>query len=294
MSFPILGSKNEDRSQFSQQTPKGRRREKIFEIPSESENPRTISQAWLPIKTLRNEFKFNDNYTKNINELKKYYCGWRKVRGDGNCYYRAVITSFLLKIFHPSSPLEKIGQFLELLPKFELDYPYEFIEAKQKITEYILGSYNSSLNGYESRIECFRLLNNILQDEKFDLNLIRFTRLLSHYALSVSHRTNLACFLLEEEMETMCTRILTMGTEAEGIELSVCPLGLGITVRQVNVFTNLLYNTFPDETDTGNSLAQVHIICKSRGHYDILYSTEDLEKEGFNLKEGCYFLKIVN
>lgn len=291
MTSPISGFKNGNQSQPNQQRPKGRRKEKLFEIPSEFENPKTISQVWFPIKTLRNEFKFNDLYVKNINELKEKYCGWRKVRGDGNCYYRAVITSFLLKIFHPSYSLEKIAQFLQLLPKNELDYSYEFIEAKQKITEYLFKSYNSCLNGYESRIECFRILNQSLQDVEFDLNLIRFTRLLSHYALIITHRTNLASFLLEEEIPTICSRILSMGTEAEGIELSVCPLGLGISVKQVNVFKTLLYNTFPDETDTGDNLARVNIICKSRGHYDILYSTEDMEKEGFCLKEGCYFLK---
>ncbi|OMJ79151.1 hypothetical protein SteCoe_20898 [Stentor coeruleus] len=287
--YSSSGFVNEVEDQIDQRGQK--RKIRFFDIPLEHEIPKTLSQTWLPIKVLKNEFRFNNTYIKNITELKSEYCGWRKVRGDGNCYYRAVIASFLLKIFHPLSPLNKIYQFLQSLPKNELDYPSEFIQAKEKITEYISQLYNSSMHGYENRIECFRFLNNSLQDQEFDLNLIRFTRLLSHYAFTVTHHSRFADFFIADEILTISANILAMGTEAEGIELSSCPLGLGITVRQVNIFANLLYNTFPDETDSGDSLTKVNIICKSRGHYDILYSTEDMEKEKYCLREGCYNLK---
>ena len=40
------------------------------------------------IDSLLEEFKFNDEMTLKIAEMKNSYDGWWPVRGDGNCYYR--------------------------------------------------------------------------------------------------------------------------------------------------------------------------------------------------------------
>ena len=50
----------------------------------------------LPINTLRSEFKFSDIHKKAIREkVEPRYSYWRKIRGDGNCYYRAVYVHYI-------------------------------------------------------------------------------------------------------------------------------------------------------------------------------------------------------
>lgn len=270
----------------------------IYGIPDEEAIPKTISENWFSLKNLENEFRFKPSYVKNIKELKKEYCGWRKVRGDGNCYYRAVVSSYMLKIFHPSKNDIDIYEFLKRLQNIGEDYPQDFIEAKIKISEFITELYRNRMASYENKVECFDELNKMLQVLSFDLHLIKFTRLLSHYALSVEYKDQITPFMIEEEVESTKRRTLTMGTEAEGVELIACPLSLGIVVKQVNIFeTVLLYNIFPDKTNEENDEnkpkieeTKVNIICKSRGHYDILYSIKDMEVECFCLMDGSYYI----
>lgn len=44
-----------------------------------------------PLSTLAEEFKFNASFQRRVKSLEeKGYAGWRRIRGDGNCFYRAV------------------------------------------------------------------------------------------------------------------------------------------------------------------------------------------------------------
>ena len=74
----------------------------------DSEIVDTISKTWLPMDSLMNEGKFKPSFVKNINVLSRDYTAWRRVRGDGNCYYRAVMSNYILKIFYHSSDKERI------------------------------------------------------------------------------------------------------------------------------------------------------------------------------------------
>ena len=44
---------------------------------------------------LRDDYKYNKEMREQIEALADHYCGFRPIRGDGNCYYRAVGFSFL-------------------------------------------------------------------------------------------------------------------------------------------------------------------------------------------------------
>ena len=48
------------------------------------------------LANLRSKYsEASDVMTKRIQILGQKYCGWRPIRGDGNCYYRAVLYSLL-------------------------------------------------------------------------------------------------------------------------------------------------------------------------------------------------------
>lgn len=62
--------------------------------------PDTISKFWIDLHKMKEIGKFNENFKNNVDFLhRKGFAGWKKSRGDGNCYYRAVMSSFLDAIF---------------------------------------------------------------------------------------------------------------------------------------------------------------------------------------------------
>jgi hypothetical protein len=59
------------------------------------------------LSTLMNEDKYNKLFCKHIKSLETNYVGFQRIRGDGNCYYRAVIYG-LLEVIVQSKQWEKI------------------------------------------------------------------------------------------------------------------------------------------------------------------------------------------
>ena len=253
--------------------------------------PATISKCWLPMKTIKEERKFNTLYISNIEKLMKDFVAWKKCRGDGNCYYRAVITIYIIKIIHPKAPSHHLGSFLEFIYAIEPGYAQsqDDLTAIAYIKEYFTAIWNSFLEPNE-RISAFIDLNSQLQNIAFDLQLIRVSRMISMKTLNVHQRDDdISPYLIDGEFDICYRRISTMGLEAEGMDLKILPLGLGIEVTQINVFDIILTNHYPEQDNTGNKL-KVNIICKSKGHYDSIYMKSELEAEGYNLKKAKYFL----
>ena len=254
--------------------------------------PATISKCWLPMKTIKVERQFNNLYRSNIEKLMKTIVAWKKCRGDGNCYYRAVITNYIIKIIHPKAPSHHLGSFLEFIYAIEPGYAQsqDDLTAITYIKEYFITIWNIFLVP-NNRISAFINLHSQLQDIPFDLQLIRVSRMISMKTLNIhQHDDDISPYLLDGEFETCYRRISTMGLEAEGMDLKILPLGLGIEVTQINVFDAILTSHYPEQDNTGNKL-KVNIICKSKGHYDSIYLKSELENEGYNLKKATYFLK---
>jgi Peptidase C65 Otubain len=250
---------------------------------------KTISKTWMSFESLRDELKYNPVYQKNIWELNRNYSAWRKVRGDGNCYYRAVISSYMLKIFHFASPKVHIFQLIALIQNIPMKGVDEiYLNAKNYIKNYLVRLY-SQPRTLTNLIEIFKKVNQDLQDEEFDLNLIRVARLISYLAIKDNQKfSNIAPFFIDNDIDSLSEGILTMGREAEGIELALLPLGLEIYVRQINIFEKILINTYPDETLKDNTI-MVNIICKMRGHYDMIYEIEEMEYQEYCIQEGAYY-----
>lgn len=256
----------------------------------------TISPNWLELKTLQDEFKYNDNYRNNIQSLTNKYCAWKKVRGDGNCYYRAVMSTYITKIFHFNQHENRIFQLIGLLESFSLcqmdsDYKDSIIAVLETIKEL----YLKSLKSIESKIEVFKEVCQLLQKIEFDRHLVATSRIISYITLNSEQGDSIKPFLTESELESINTRILTMNTEAEGVELSLCPLALKITVNQVNIFDKIIFNAFPVDLEgmVDNEVKPiVDIISKSRGHYDALYSIKDMEEDDYCLEKMQYCCDI--
>lgn len=259
--------------------------------PYKFETIKTIGYYWEHISTLRDEFKYSDVYKANIDRLKKTYCGWKRVRGDGNCYYRSVISTYFQKIFHFNQPESYISDFIDSLTR--IGYADNgYIEEFQYILNTVKDLYYKKVNsGFSAKVDIFFYVLDILQDENFDLTLIKVARTIS-YQLLISDKDEFSNFMQPDEWDSLIYGIMDMGREAEGIELMLLPKALNIEVVQINIFNEkILESKYPDETSNGDKL-KISIISKSRGHYDALYSNQDMEDEDYSLKYGGYMVDI--
>lgn len=250
--------------------------------------PSTISECYIPLRKIRFEKQYNQLYQNNITKLMSQFSAWKKSRGDGNCYYRSVTTSFLIKLFFYKTPDHKIQEFLQKLVEIYQSNMY------MKFNPEILNFYHEINNLFETRktndyskIRSFEIIHEKLQIVQFDQQAILISRIISHYTL-VMNSQKYAEYLLEGEYECLLANIMEMGREAESHELHFLPEGLNIEVTQINIFDTLLKNHYPEEDQTGTKL-KVSIISKSKGHYDCLYSIAELESEGYNLRERAYY-----
>ena len=258
----------------------------------DSEIVDTISKTWLPMDSLMNEGKFKPSFVKNINVLSRDYTAWRRVRGDGNCYYRAVMSNYILKIFYHSSDKERINQLIVLLEGIQGEFPDEFIAAKEYFIDYLKQHFGNR-ESIEARVESFKNVNQWLQVKEFDLNLVRIARVISVDAFQ-NKFDDYSAFMLDDEKAEFCGHLLKMGREAEGLELFLLPLGLGICVEQINLFENLLRTFYPNEEEgRKKEKVKITIICKNKGHYDMLYPVQVMENEEYNIRLGRYHYPLT-
>ena len=262
----------------------------IFELVDEG-IVKTISKCWLSMKTLKDEAKYNQTYVQNIDKLSIPFVCWRRVRGDGNCYYRAVITNYILRIFHYYQHKNRIYQLIVILNGLSGNVPSDFVEARDWMAGYLSQIYNSRDN-IQIRKDAFLNVNQWLQDEEFDLRLVKVARFISYYTF-MNNFGEYADFMLEDEKGAFVEKLLMMGKEAEGMELLLLPLGLGIYVEQINIFSNLLYSYYPSEPTDADKI-KISIICKMQGHYDMLLTVQEMEDEEYNIGEGIYYYDPVH
>ena len=153
----------------------------------------------------------------------------------------------------------------------------------------LLMEYQKILNNSNYRPQALLKIHDLLQDTAFDDCLIKVARLLAYHALLTKKgNENIFPFVIEEEVSEILNGILKFGQEAEGLELFLLPLELDIEVNQINLFESIVYNHYPFQ-DTGNTKLKVFIICKSRGHYDTLYSKQQLEDDQYIWKEFAFY-----
>lgn len=246
----------------------------------------TISPFWIPIEVMQGFGNFNPVFKSNIKKLhtEKRVIGWKKSRGDGNCYFRAVATRYveiIHKFYNPLSYIRTFGDIIErTLKKIEgIEIPQEFLYAAHEILVF-LG--HTSKNKVLDPINTFLYVLKQFEDPTFDLNLVRLARLIT-YATFLNNYQNeeFQSFMIDNQ--STVNSIMTMGEEAEGLTLLFLPLGLGCQVVQFNVFQEINVQEYPN----AKSNITIHIVRRA-GHYDILYTIQEMEIEQFDFLKGTY------
>ncbi|OMJ81574.1 hypothetical protein SteCoe_4005 [Stentor coeruleus] len=233
-------------------------------------------------------YPFNTTFTSNVDNLKRErnIAAWKRSRGDGNCYFRAVITSYYDIIHKPYSPIEDLENFKEILSGLDLSYPniYEFKEARDEI----LKSLDESIyiKKSKSKIDAYEYALENMQNEKFDINLVKVSRFITACTLIEVKDSDEFFPYLIDGYEGFLHEMMEMGKEGGELTLILLPTKLNIQVIQfMYLDKDIVVQKFPDQVKKNSKVIS---IVRRGGHYDILYSKQSLELDFCNLSNGSF------
>lgn len=252
------------------------------------EYPETVSKFWLKIDDMKMMYINNPHFVKNIDYLKdklKIYA-WKRSRGDGNCYFRAVITSYLEKISKPYAPSSYLINFQNILKSLTLDDAInEYHVAHSRVSEFI--STLISKKTSNEHFEVFKLVLTKIQDPEFDLDLVRISRLVAYSELLKSQEDpNFSVFFIDG-IDSIVYDILEMNREGGDFTLVFLPKGLNAQIIQYMFLDteNRSVQYFPEKS--AGDLITISLVRRSC-HYDILCDLQEIELDQCDIDKGSY------
>lgn len=266
---------------------------------------------WEPLVTLAEEFRYNQNFKQKVGMLlRDGYKGWRRIRGDGNCFYRAVGYAVLEHLIRCEAEPRKIktGELHQKFSKLVLPHDSaeqlahaEFLARLEILRD--TGEWEPFNFGNEGaspkRAKPLESLYQSLVDpnETLDLAVIRALRIitanfLTEHANDADINEGLSFEMIVTQdynsTEDFCKRVvLPMGVEAESLILTALPHALGLSLRvvfldrQVPASGKLVTIDYPKDPCADEAGPSVHIQLRP-GHYDLLYLSKDSESTSYS------------
>ena len=221
----------------------------------------------LPIRSLANCSRFNQQLTEKALSLSSRYTHWRKARGDGNCYYRSVAIGYLEYLSRNSTPLTLFANFYMkvydqrevVIPDELAGYYREFLSPFKK-----LYSQKKAGQGLQGLQEC-------LQDPHFDLGSVAVFRCLALYAFNqLKDHPDYSPFLIEGTGDAISADIVTMGKEAEGLVFQAMAIALDAKIVHITLSSASSCRDDTFQPLTPGEKVVLHLLLRP-GHYDVLY-----------------------
>lgn len=195
--------------------------------------PETISQIWLRIEDMKSLYPSNQNFQSNVKKILNEHqiiC-WKRSRGDGNCYFRAVISTYFLSICKPYSPIEFLSNFYNYVQTLITNPAnYEYKEAKAFILKHLAELCNLKSSGQNFQV--FELALNLTKNCEFDLNMVRISRLAVCNEILRAQSDDDCSVLFIDEIYPILFDVLQMGKEAGDHSLIFLPKAIEIQVVQ--------------------------------------------------------------
>ena len=225
----------------------------------------------LPISILLDDYKSNQEYSSSIKEVTDKYKHIRKVRRDGNCFYR----SFIYRIFEYicmkndkslyEHIIKKISESKELIKKN--GYDWDFISDFYNI---FYMEFHHCFNSLEKKgISVREYLDNLFSDKEKGNYLIYFIRFC--IAAFLKENSFLYEVYVDGPFENWITReVEAIDHEADQIQIMACVnyFDIGVKIVYLHPYKNEVMKFPEDKSDD-----QIFIIVLfTPGHYDLLYT----------------------
>jgi len=224
----------------------------------------------LPINSLLDDYKNNNEYSNSIKEITNKYKSIRKVRRDGNCFYR----SFIYRLFEYICM--KNNQNLYNQIKKKITDAKDLIERNGYDWTFIKDFYNIfytqfyyTFNSLEAKHTTVRdYLDALFSDKEAGNYLIYFIR----YCIAAYLKEN--SFLYEVYVDMpfqnwITNEVEAIDHEAEQIQIMACVnyFDIGVKIEYLNPRKNEVMK-FPEDKPDNDIFITVLF---TPGHYDILY-----------------------
>lgn len=251
------------------------------------------------LETLAEEFGYSERYRKKVDDLlKRGYHGWRRVRGDGNCFYRSFGFGLLEQIITADREKQKAwaSSFLSQLESVKLEdelHQEAHCSLVSRVARLRDGFGWEDVSSGETSVTQKSLLYSSIADARtsiLDLALIRALRALtSRFLLANADNEeilnglspNIVCLSQGyESIEDFCNKVvIPMGECAETVAINamVFSTGVKLSIAMLETQQDLTdicfenvephsYSSLPNGIDP----PRVHIQFRV-AHYDLLY-----------------------
>ncbi|KAJ8288915.1 hypothetical protein COCON_G00015740 [Conger conger] len=212
----------------------------------------------LDIVTLRIEHP-EDEKTK---EIWEHYSSIRRIKGDGNCFYRGLIFGHLELLLQNERGMQIFKDELIQTGKELLlaGFPESSFED-------ILNTFVSVLERTEADNQDSTLLK-IFNDQCISDRMVQYLRLLTSAYLQ-NHSEFFQHFVEAPSLKSYCTQeVETMAMECDHVEIIALSEALGLSIHIVSMEAgdgHLIHHTIPE-----GAIPSLHLLYKT-AHYDILY-----------------------
>mmetsp|Transcript_12190 Transcript_12190/g.22476 ORF Transcript_12190/g.22476 Transcript_12190/m.22476 type:complete len:643 (-) Transcript_12190:15-1943(-) len=239
-----------------------------------AEDLRYPLSAPQPVSVLKEDFPYAKNLVRKASELTQQgYTHLRKVRGDGNCFYRATFIGWVEALWQaPKTSAPLLRRWPEASLFGELQTVYEELKP---LLEVVGGNPDAAPE----------LLHRLLVDVRYDLCGIALIRLLvasflEEQALRASDESSaLGAAMAVQVAEYgnvenfLAAEVLPLGQEAEGTMLIAAATQLKARVH-IAAFDSapgpLAEHTYPSEDFSSPRGLAIRLLFRP-GHYEVLY-----------------------
>ena len=223
----------------------------------------------LPISKLTEEYKSNEEYLKSIENISKKYKTYRKVRRDGNCFYR----SFIYRLFEQACIrndkvlFEKIKQKIIESKKLTEKNGYEWAVV-QDFYEIFLKEFNECFNSLSEGIIPREYLDKLFSDNEKGNYMIYFIRFCLAAYLK-ENKDNYKSYIEIDFDEWIRKEVEAIDHVADQIQIMACVnyFDVGVKIEYLNKFKNEVVKLPENKPDNEFFI----YLLFSPGHYDILY-----------------------
>ena len=240
------------------------------EIKAEIEKTTPLISEELDIKVLLKDYEENLEYANSVKIITEKYKYIRKVRRDGNCFYRAYIYRLFeyicIKNNHRlyNEMLKKIEGIKDLTKKN--GYDWILVEDFYNV---FYGEFCSCFNSFRNNGVSVRdYMDNLFSDKDKGNYLIYFIRFC--IASYLKENRMLYEVYIEGDFDTWIRKeVEAIDNEADQIQIMACVnyFDIGVKIEYLNKLKNEVVK-FPEDKSDQDIFIEVLF---TPGHYDILY-----------------------
>jgi hypothetical protein len=252
----------------------------------DDEYPKTISKARLTVEKMREIYPNSKVYLRSVDFVSMRFEGWRKCRGDGNCYYRALGAAYIEHLARQTTSVSELDDFISNLAAGQ-GYYRPIKGFSEDNSDFCRRVGELRANKVTNAVASMTTAQSMLLSQEFDASLIKMMRVLTANSLVLNKQHPDIEPYAGEMLDYYVKNILKMGEDAEGLAFLCMAEALKVVIQHITI-----------DRDTGVRSDYFRPLSSGRwpklfvwlrpGHYDMIYSKEQMYTDGYSFEKRFY------